>query len=251
VFQEMVAALPEGQPVYAVDMGWLCEVREDFTVEHLAAIYLDRIRAIQQRGPYYLCGYSFGGLVAYEMARRLLEEGDRASLVALLDAPNPAQMSNLSATDNLRFRKTYLIDRLKRYALQLVRGDLKAFTARAWAFVISRAGKLLLPAIKRVFRLMNRPLPITLRSNDPGFLKAWSAYVPKPYALDVVCFRVADRGREHGQDPSMGWDACVTGGVHVHLIPADHVHMMLMPSVGILAGKLATYLDSGGARRGG
>jgi thioesterase domain-containing protein len=247
----MVAALPEGQPVYAVDMGWLCEVREDFTVEHLAAIYLDRIRAIQQRGPYYLCGYSFGGLVAYEMARRLLEDGDRASLVALLDAPNPAQMSNLSATDNLRFRKTYLTDRLKRYALQLVRGDFKAFTARAWAFVISRAGKLLLPAIKGVFRLMKRPLPITLRANDPSFLKAWSSYVPKPYALDVVCFRVADRGPEHGRDPSMGWEACVTGSVHVHLIPADHVDLMLMPSVGILAKKLATYLDNGSARRGG
>ena len=250
VFEEMVAALPEGQPVYAIDMEWLCEARKDFTIEHLATLYLERIRAIQQRGPYYLCGYSFGGLVAYEMARRLLEAGDRASLVALLDAPNPAQMSNLSATDNLRFRKTYVADRLKRYAQQLASGDLKAFTTRAWAFVISRGGRLFLPAIKRIFRLLRKPLPIALRANDPGFLKAWSAYVPQPYSRDVVCFRVADRGPEHSRDPSMGWEACVTGGVRVHLIPAGHVDMMQMPSVGIVAEKLATYLDSGTTTRG-
>jgi hypothetical protein len=159
-------------------------------------------------------------------------------------------MSNLSAADNLRFRQTYLIDRLKRYALQLLRGDLKAFTARAWAFVISRGGRLFLPAIKRIFRLLDKPLPIALRANDPGFLKAWSSYVPQPYSRDVVCFRVADRGPEHSRDLSMGWETCVTGGVQVHLIPAGHVDMMQMPSIGIVAGTLATYLDNGSATRG-
>jgi thioesterase domain-containing protein len=245
VFEQLVAALPEGQPVYAIDMEWLCETRQDFTIEQLAVSHLDLIRTIQKHGPYYFCGYSFGGLVAYEMATRLLDAGDSASLVALLDAPNPAQMSNLSATDSLRFRKTYLIDRLKRYLLQLVRGDLEAFTARARAFVISRAGRLFLPAIKVTFRLIGKPLPKIMRANDPAFMKAWGAYVPQRYAKDVVCFRVADRGPEHDRDPSMGWEACVLGGVHVHVVPASHVGVMAMPSVRIIAEKLATYLDSG------
>jgi thioesterase domain-containing protein len=249
VFREMVAILPEGQPVYAVDLGWVCEARQDFTVEQLAEFYLDRIRAIQKHGPYYLCGYSFGGLVAYEIATRLINEGDRAALVALLDAPNPAQMSALSAVDSLRFRKTYLIDRLKRYALQLVRGDLKAFTARARAFVIFRGGKILAPAIKSAFRMMGKPLPRTYRSDQLEFMKAWSAYIPKRYPLGVVCFRADDRGPEHNRDPSMGWGACVMGGVQVHEIPAIHAEMMGMPSVRIIAEKLATYLDRGSARQ--
>ena len=37
IFREMVAALPEGQPVYAIDMEWLCETQQDFTIEQLAA----------------------------------------------------------------------------------------------------------------------------------------------------------------------------------------------------------------------
>jgi thioesterase domain-containing protein len=53
--------------------------------------------------------------VAYEIAMRLIDEGESAGLVALLDTPNPALISNLSVSDSAQFRKTYLIDRLKKY----------------------------------------------------------------------------------------------------------------------------------------
>ena len=46
------------------------------TVEAMAAEYLREVKARQPDGPYNLCGYSFGGLVAFEMARRLRESGD-------------------------------------------------------------------------------------------------------------------------------------------------------------------------------
>jgi thioesterase domain-containing protein len=245
VFREMIAALPEGQPVYAIDMEWLCEAAQDFTIEQLAAFYLDVIRKIQKSGPYYFCGYSFGGLVAYEMAMRLINEGDSTSLVALLDAPNPALLSNLSEADSVQFRKTYLIDRLKKYGRQLVRGDIEGFTNSALAFVTSRAARFIMPSIKIGFRVMNIPLPGKLRANDPGFLKAWSSYVPKRYPKSLVCFRVQDRGPEHDRDRSMGWDACAMGGVQVHVVPGDHVDMMSKPHVRAVADKLATYLDNG------
>jgi thioesterase domain-containing protein len=245
IFREMIAALPEGQPVYAVDMEWLCETEQDFTIEQLAAFCLDAIRKIQKGGPYYFCGYSFGGLVAYEIATQLINEGESASLVALLDAPNPALRSSLSAADSAEFRKTYLKDRLKKYGLQLVQGDIKAFMSRGSTFITSRARRFFMPSIKIGFRMMNRPLPGILRSNDLGFLKAWNFYVPKRYPKGVVCFRVEDRGPEHDRDPSMGWDACAIGGVQVHVVPGGHVDMMRMPSVRIVADKLAAYLDSG------
>jgi thioesterase domain-containing protein len=245
IFKEMVTALPEGHLVYAIDMEWLCDINQEFTVEQLAAFCLDEIREIQKFGPYYFCGYSFGGLVAFEIAVRLIDEGDSARLVALLDAPNPALISTLSEADSAQFRKAYIIDRLKKYGLQLVRGDIKAFMSRGLAFVTSRTGGLVMPAIKTAFRMVNKPLPGTLRANDPGFLKAWSSYVPKRYPKSVVCFRVEDRGPEHDRDPSMGWEACVTGGVEVHVVPGGHVDMMSTPSVRVVADKLATYLDGG------
>jgi amino acid adenylation domain-containing protein len=55
------------------------------TVEAMAAEYLREVKARQPEGPYNLCGYSFGGLVAFEMARRLRESGDEVALVGLFD----------------------------------------------------------------------------------------------------------------------------------------------------------------------
>jgi non-ribosomal peptide synthetase component F/thioesterase domain-containing protein/acyl carrier protein len=55
------------------------------SVEAMAAEYLREVKVFQPEGPYYLCGYSFGGLVAFEMARRLWESGDEVGLVGLFD----------------------------------------------------------------------------------------------------------------------------------------------------------------------
>lgn len=245
VFRDMVVALPEGQPVYAIDMEWLCDAQRDFTVEKLAEFFLDAIRKFQKKGPYYFCGYSFGGLVAYEMAIRLINEGDEASLVALLDVPNPALVSNLSWANSVLFRKTYLIDRLKKYGLQLVRGDIKAFMDRLLTFISSRAKRLFMPIIKVGFRTVRRPLWGSLRGDDPSFLNAWRRYIPKPYPKGLVCFRVQDRGPEHDRDLSMGWDTYAMGGVKVHIVPGRHDEMMRTPYVRAIADKLSAYLDSG------
>ena len=245
VFQEMVAALPEGQPVFAIDMEWLCDTEHCFTVEQHAAFCLDVVRKIQKNGPYYFCGYSFGGLIAYEMAMRLINENDSASLVALLDTPNPALLSNLSRVDSAQFRRTYLRDRLRKYGLQLAHGQFRAFMDRGLAFIISRASRSFMPAIKIGFRIANRPLPGRLRDHDPAFLRAWRDYIPKRYPKNLVCFRVQDRGPEHDRDLSMGWDTYAMGGVEVHVVPGRHVDMMRMPYVRAVADKLTTYLDNG------
>jgi amino acid adenylation domain-containing protein len=55
------------------------------SVEAMAADYLREIKARQPNGPYYLCGYSFGGLVAFEIARRLSESGNEIGFVGLFD----------------------------------------------------------------------------------------------------------------------------------------------------------------------
>ncbi|MDH6128763.1 amino acid adenylation domain-containing protein [Kitasatospora sp. GP82] len=55
------------------------------SVGDLAADYLDRLRKVQPNGPYRLLGWSFGGLVAFELALRLQAEGEQVELLALLD----------------------------------------------------------------------------------------------------------------------------------------------------------------------
>jgi acyl-coenzyme A synthetase/AMP-(fatty) acid ligase/thioesterase domain-containing protein/acyl carrier protein len=55
------------------------------SIEAMAADYLRAIRERQPNGPYYLCGYSSGGLVAFEIARRLSESDEAVGLVGLFD----------------------------------------------------------------------------------------------------------------------------------------------------------------------
>jgi thioesterase domain-containing protein len=246
-FRELTAFLPDSQPVYAIDLDSLWGIEQEFSIEQLARFYLDRIRKIQRSGPYFLCGYSFGGLVAYEVAMRLIDEGDSVSLIALLDTPNPALKSNLSVTDAVQFHKSYLINRLKKYYRMLVRCDFKQMTLSGLAFMSTNFGSFFLPAVKVGFRIVNRPLPTVLGAHDPTtvFSKAWRSYVPKRYGKSVVFFRVQDRGPEYDHDLSMGWDTYVTGGVQVHIVPGGHLDMMSVPAVCVLAEKLATYLDNG------
>src|SRR5207249_3914094 len=59
------------------------------SVEALAALYLEVVRGHRPGGPYFLCGWSFGGVVAYEMARLLVERGERVGLLALIDSRAP------------------------------------------------------------------------------------------------------------------------------------------------------------------
>jgi thioesterase domain-containing protein len=55
------------------------------SVEAMAADYMSEIKAHQPKGPYCLCGYSFGGLVAFEIARRLEQSGESVGFVGLFD----------------------------------------------------------------------------------------------------------------------------------------------------------------------
>ncbi len=59
------------------------------TIEDCAAYYIEQIRSVQPEGPYYLVGYSAGGLMAYEMAQQLVAQGQEIALLALLDPTPP------------------------------------------------------------------------------------------------------------------------------------------------------------------
>jgi thioesterase domain-containing protein len=87
-YAPLAAHLPPSLPVLGLQAAGLDEGEAPAgSVTAMAAGYIEAVRAIQPAGPYRLLGYSFGGLVAYEMARQLLADGERVSFLALLDAP--------------------------------------------------------------------------------------------------------------------------------------------------------------------
>jgi thioesterase domain-containing protein len=61
------------------------------TVEALAMRMVRMIRAIRPRGPYRIAGWSFGGLLAYEIAARLIGASEEVEFLGLLDTIYPSQ----------------------------------------------------------------------------------------------------------------------------------------------------------------
>ncbi|MCP5103585.1 MAG: amino acid adenylation domain-containing protein, partial [bacterium] len=62
---------------------------QNVTIEELADNYITKIKKIQSTGPYSLLGWSIGGTIAFETARRLEEMGETIRFLGLIDAPAP------------------------------------------------------------------------------------------------------------------------------------------------------------------
>ncbi|MFD7450268.1 amino acid adenylation domain-containing protein [Kitasatospora sp. NPDC059827] len=86
-FAALAEHLDPSRPVYGLQARGLSDDGPLPTaLGQVAEEYLARIRAIQPHGPYHLLGWSYGGVVAHEMAVRLRAAGERVALLANLDA---------------------------------------------------------------------------------------------------------------------------------------------------------------------
>ena len=88
VYRTLAASLADDQTVYALQaMGLEANEKPHSSIKEMASAYVDAIRTIQVHGPYQILGWSFGGVVAQEMAFLLEGMGEQVSLLVLLDAP--------------------------------------------------------------------------------------------------------------------------------------------------------------------
>lgn len=98
----------EGRKVYAFQASGLDGETEPLrTIPEMAACYVRLMREHQPQGPYYLCGWCFGGILAYEMACQLLECGEEVGFLGLIETwgrppKSPAHLFRL-AMDFLRW----------------------------------------------------------------------------------------------------------------------------------------------------
>lgn len=93
-YRELAAYVGTDQPFYGLQpRGYDKNSVPDNDICIMARDYLKGVREIQPEGPYYLTGWSFGGLVAYEMARQLLAEGQDVAMLVLMDVLEPSLLS--------------------------------------------------------------------------------------------------------------------------------------------------------------
>ncbi len=209
-------------------------------VEDLADLYLGAIRDRQPRGPYYLGGWSFGGVVAYEIACRLAAAGERLGLLALIDThvPGslPAQVDPLDGSTLVGLLARELGDRPGSVSPAGASDDASGGAPLVDRVLErARAGGLLPSEIGRPE--MEHLLAV-LRAN----LQALRGYLPGAYPGRVALLRAAE-ATVRRPDPSLGWNDRAAGGVETHEVPGDHYSMMREPQVRVLAKKLGALLE--------
>ncbi|MCJ1434804.1 hypothetical protein MMC27_004174 [Xylographa pallens] len=96
------ALLPSISPdvcVYGLNCPFM-KSPADYTngIEGVSAQYLTEIKRRQPHGPYYLGGWSAGGVIAYQVAYKLLEMGEKTERLFLIDSPCPINLEPLPSS---------------------------------------------------------------------------------------------------------------------------------------------------------
>jgi thioesterase domain-containing protein/acyl carrier protein len=197
------------------------------TLKGIAAEYVQLIRKFQARGPYKLIGWSVGGVLAFEVARQLVEAGHEVSLLAMIDTWAPGEK------DRLPKWRAVLAD--YSYRWQLIGADWQKVISREQslaAFLAQRA------IFKRLMRWLGRSqgdakARAGFETRDEsaenydrwllGYLEeAAQGYEPKSYPGKVTLLCSAREPKGLFLDRRMGWGAFALGGVDVAVIEGDH-----------------------------
>ena len=216
-------------PVFGIQARGLApRERRHTTVEAMAAEYLRAIRARQCEGPYHLCGYSFGGLVAFEMARRLKASGEAVGLVGLIDAmPGPLHWP-------LPRWVTYLGRRALRWATRILAASLTPSRPPCGA-ALRRPGQA--PAL--IAFLKSSPARVVWVAAC-GLL-ARARYSPGFYPGEVKLFIPLERDPAL-PDPGTLWRRHAAA-LSVVCLPGGHLTMLSRPHASYAAASLTWQLQ--------
>jgi thioesterase domain-containing protein len=217
-FRDLVRHLGPEQPFYALQPQGLDGKRECLTsIPAMAERYIQEIKKVQPQGPYRIGGYSFGGLVAYEMAQMLQAKAEQVALLALLDTYPGKTETRGDQLKNLM--KLPLMERI-------------GFVLKKGTFVVMTLGK----------RIELQLLPRALRNVKRACSRAADQYEVQPYNGRVSLFRVKEKSAGSLNDPYAIWWRMASEGVELREISGDHLSLLKEPQVRFLAEELADCL---------
>jgi amino acid adenylation domain-containing protein len=221
------------------------------SVEAIAGRYLEELYSVQPEGPYFLGGYSFGGLVAFDMAQQIRRDGHQVSLLFMLE---PTSLDKIAPTIEARVmtnrgRLEKLYETFDRHLNRM-----RHLTTRSrFDYVQVRLNGMLktLVRLNKITRrckiiayqccqYLERPIPVSLRSTYilDVYTKAARAYKPPSYHGPVVLI-----SRLSNQDNYLStWRDLIDGDLVIHPVTGNHVNVIHEPQLREWAAKLKDCL---------
>jgi thioesterase domain-containing protein len=214
------------------------------TTEAMAESYLREMRELQPEGPYYIGGFCMGGQVAFEMAQRLVQDGQQVNLLFVIDTHNfngvPVQLTLTEKMEQFGQKIRFHSSNISHLNLKSQIEYLKEKSKIAFRREMER----LRIKIDRLFKLnMHRDVSGPVQEfiediNDRAFL----AYKPSVYPGKMTICKPR-RNYSFLRDPLNGWGEIAAGGLEVVDLPSDPGGIFLEPYVQTLAERLREQID--------
>ncbi|MHB8384300.1 MAG: thioesterase domain-containing protein [Candidatus Binataceae bacterium] len=242
-FYALTRHLEPDQRVYGIEYVISDSEPAMLSLEDLAARYIGELRKVQPEGPYYFLGYSFGGMLVFEMAQQLNAMGQTVGLLGMVDTP----MIGASLQS-------------RRGLMRAVKGRLQAFNFHGrrvfrgparWNYIREeasrRGGDLTARVRARIYARLTawgRPIPKFL---ERAYAVNWFAshrYRARRYPGNVTLFRASsEEGAVDERGYKLGWKPFAGGSVEIHEIPGTHFDIIREPNVQLLARELTACLN--------
>jgi amino acid adenylation domain-containing protein len=248
-YRTLARLLGPEQPFYGLQARGLDGMQEPLSkIETMASAYLDEILSVRSEGPFLLGGYSFGAIVAYEMAQQLHARGHETVLLAVVDqeVPNVNGAGRLSPKFLVNVARN-LPGWLMTHVVERPKGEVVAAVRR-------HSTKLLRNVGSRLFNIephrasVGDVLDVAQMSEhhrrvSEALFQSLLAYRPRAYPGRVTLFRTRAQHvfSPHGVDK--GWGRLAIKGVEIKRIPGNHVNLYEQPHVQVLAEQLRDSLD--------
>jgi amino acid adenylation domain-containing protein len=237
--------LGSDQPLFGVrDIG------EDLgrPIAQIAREHVEAILAVQPEGPYYLLGWSFGGLLVWEMAALLERRNKRVAFVGVIDQFEPRVWRDMPELDSA----TAIVG----FALELTDQARRPFSftsTQIQGLEIDDQIRSTAEAMVAQGAVPNGSNPVAMLRHACDVFSARTRnrkeYAPASFSGTVTLFKAeqvqpvdwTDSWTEE-ERRTRGWCRRASGRIEVHEVPGTHGTVCLEPNVGVLAERLQESL---------
>jgi len=219
----MAQSVSADRPIYGLSHVYHSDFLDETpeSIEAVAAAYLSEIRQVQPKGPYHFCGFSAGGMIAYEMAQQLLKSGSTVGSLTLVE-PSFRNTAQIVLQNSYSPKKESLLSSILNFLIRVPK-TLRARTR--YHFLVFTA---------QFYFLFRIPLPETLRWI--GYLRslgpAMQKYEYKPIDCSaIILYR--HMGDEEYKYCCEFWKQLTTRGAQVKSFEyvSKHSDFMLSPAL--------------------
>jgi thioesterase domain-containing protein len=212
------------------------------SVAEIAAINLRALREVVPRGPYYLGGHSFGGYVAFEMARQLEQDGEQVAQLVILDTPAPkmgtVEPAEAGQNEDWLLEIVFVLESLYGRSLGLTRENLAGLE---WEAQLER--------LNERMRATGIMPPGTETREIRGLVNVYCTQARMTYqppagakVSNLVLLRASEvKGAKDEADSALGWETYCSGVVEVKKVPGNHLTMLTGENAKALAATVARH----------